>query len=104
MFFVRHESDFSLVFKYSCLDKSANEVALYMSYYYLDEESDENTCDGHRERISINSILSDDGHISVPTTPSSNGNPDTAIDNFIRGTSGYESGESGKIITESTES
>ena len=70
-----------------------------MSCYYLDEESDENTCDGHRERISLNSILSDDGiesHISVPTTPSSNGNPDTAIDNFIRGTSGYESGESGK--------
>lgn len=73
-----------------------------MLCFYLDEESDENTCDGHRERISLNSILSDDGiesHISVPTTPSSNGNPDTAIDNFIRGTSGYESGESGKIST-----
>ena len=79
--------------KWACLDKSAHKT-IYIPCYYSDEDSDENTCNGLRERISLNSILSDDGlesHISVPTTPSSNGNPD----NFIKGTSGYESGESG---------
>ena len=63
--------------------------------YFKDEVDD-------TERVSINSLLSDDRDSvpqgSEPTTPSSYDNSENMQDTFIRVTSGYESGDSGKLI------
>ena len=73
---------------------------LLVIFVLLDEEPNEGEAN-LRERISLNSAISDyidrSTGASIPTTPSSNGNPDTQ-EAFTRGTpSGYESGESGNI-------